>query len=230
MATSEKKRSSYFSPLELDILMRSYGKFESVFKKKSNIESVFKKKSNTAAAAKERESAWEKITARVNACNPTGEKRTWKQLKMKYKNIVQTANRKRASARKTGGGPPPPRLTEAEELAMSQTVGRPVAEGIPGGTSSSDMITQEPPALIRYSEGVLGLVDPCATLTDDEDDGTTMSAAFSMVSEREPERPTESMAGQQEEGPSTSTAQIDTVRYVFSKFQRLIQWNSCATV
>lgn len=37
--------------------MRSYGEFESVFKKKSN----------TAAAAKERESAWEKITARVNA-------------------------------------------------------------------------------------------------------------------------------------------------------------------
>lgn len=60
-----------------------------------------------------------------------------------------SANRKRADARKTGGGPPPPRLTEAEELAMSQTVGRPVAEGIPGGTSSSDMVTQEPPALIR---------------------------------------------------------------------------------
>nr|XP_057940784.1 uncharacterized protein LOC131137174 isoform X3 [Doryrhamphus excisus] len=95
-------------------------------------------------------------------------------------------NRKRASACKTGGGPPPPRLTEAEELAMSQTVGRPVAEGIPGGTSSSDMITQEPPVLIRYSEGVLGIVDPCATLT-------------------------QSMAGQQEEGPSTSTAQIDTL-------------------
>ena len=57
MATNERKRSTYFSPLALDILMHSYSEFEAVFKKKSN----------TAAAAKERESAWEKITVRVNA-------------------------------------------------------------------------------------------------------------------------------------------------------------------
>ena len=55
-----------------------------------------------------------------------------------------SANRKRADARKTGGGPPPPRFTEVEELAVSQTAGRPVAEGIPGGTSSLDRVTQDP--------------------------------------------------------------------------------------
>lgn len=76
---------------------------------------------------------------------------------------------------------------------MGQTVGRPVTEGIPGATSSLDTVTQEPPALIRCnrprpqtsfgpivyvnfpfmgssfvptgSEGVLGLMDPCAAST-----------------------------------------------------------------
>lgn len=58
MATaSDKKRCAYFSPAELDVLMQAYAEFEHVFKKKSN----------TAAAAKERELAWVKIAARVNA-------------------------------------------------------------------------------------------------------------------------------------------------------------------
>ena len=46
------------------------------------------------------------------------------------------ANRKNAEARQTGGGPPPAALTEAEEMALSQQSMRPVAEGIPGGSSS----------------------------------------------------------------------------------------------
>ncbi|KAK0151971.1 hypothetical protein N1851_006670 [Merluccius polli] len=78
---------------------------------------VFRKKSNTAAAAKERETAWEKIASRVNA--------------------------KKADARKTGGGPAPPPLTVAEELALSHNTGRPVAEGIPGGSSSSECTPQD---------------------------------------------------------------------------------------
>ncbi|KAK0155343.1 hypothetical protein N1851_002300 [Merluccius polli] len=114
---------------------------------------IFRKKSNTAAAAKQRETAWEKIASRVNACNPAGEKRTWQQLKMKYKNIVQTdfysANRKKADARKTGGGPAPPPLTVAEELALSHNTGRPVAEGIPGGSSSSECTPQDTSAFIK---------------------------------------------------------------------------------
>lgn len=42
MATSKMKRSAYFTPVELDILMHSYSEFEAAFRKKSN----------TAAAAK----------------------------------------------------------------------------------------------------------------------------------------------------------------------------------
>ncbi|KAK0150840.1 hypothetical protein N1851_008039 [Merluccius polli] len=69
MATG-KRRATFFNNVELEMLMHAYGEFQHDFRKKSN----------TAAATKERETA----------CNPAGEKRTWQQLKMKYKNIVQT--------------------------------------------------------------------------------------------------------------------------------------------
>ncbi|KAK0139203.1 hypothetical protein N1851_024130 [Merluccius polli] len=112
--TTEKKRSTYFSAMELEVLMLAYGEYDHIFRRNTN----------TAAAAKERETAWEK----KNCCPSQREKRTWKQLKMKHKNIIQKAIRKKAEARKMGGGPPPPPLTEAEELALSQNRGRPVAE------------------------------------------------------------------------------------------------------
>ena len=63
-------------------------------------------------------------------------------LKYKLKTNIEfcSANRKKAEARKTGGGPPPPPpQTEAEELALSQNRGHPVAEGIPGGSSSESV-------------------------------------------------------------------------------------------
>ena len=59
------------------------------------------------------------------------------------------ANRKKAEARKTGGGPPPPPLTEAEKMALSQNSGRPIAEGISGGSSSDPPTPQDTGAYIR---------------------------------------------------------------------------------
>ncbi|XP_053279056.1 uncharacterized protein LOC128440392 isoform X1 [Pleuronectes platessa] len=203
MATSGKQpRSSYFSPVELEILMTAYAESEHIFLKRSN----------TVAAAKARDLAWQEIADRVNACNPTGTKRTWQQLKMKYKNVVQTANRKKAEARKTGGGPPPPPLTEAEKMALSQNSGRPIAEGMSGGSSSDPPTPQVTGAYIRVTDGVICLVEPSA-ITDlhaVEDDEETLSAA----TEREDaERPAESHAGNYngEEGPSTSTAQLTSL-------------------
>ncbi|CAL8236066.1 unnamed protein product [Boreogadus saida] len=86
-------------------------------------EHIFLLKSNTMAAAKNRELAWEKIADRVNA--------------------------KKAKARKAGGGPPPPTLTEAEEMALSHNSGRPIAEGISGGSSSDPATSQDTGAYIR---------------------------------------------------------------------------------
>ncbi|XP_063350285.1 von Willebrand factor A domain-containing protein 5A-like isoform X2 [Pelmatolapia mariae] len=65
------------------------------------------------------------------------------------------ANRKKAEARKTGGGPPPPPLTEAEQLALSQNSGRPVAEGISAGTSSESITPQDTSAYIRVLDYAL---------------------------------------------------------------------------
>ncbi|XP_056598334.1 uncharacterized protein LOC130421137 isoform X5 [Triplophysa dalaica] len=196
MATArDKQRSVYFSPMELEVLLQAYGEYEPIFRKKSN----------TAAAAKERALAWEKIASRVNACNPSAIKRTWQQLKMKYKNIIQSANRKRAEARKTGGGPAPPPLTDAEEMALSLNTGRPVAEGIPGGSSSEPVSPQDTSAYIIYSDGKVSLVEPLVTTEPqavDEGDEETLSA--------DTERPTESMA-EQEEGPSNSDTQINAL-------------------
>ncbi|XP_062264162.1 uncharacterized protein LOC133971007 [Platichthys flesus] len=149
MATSGKQpRSSYFSPVELEILMTAYAE----------------------------------------------------------------TNRKKAEARKTGGGPPPPPLTEAEKMALSQNSGRPIAEGISGGSSSDPPTPQVTGAYIRVTVGVICLVEPSA-ITDlhaVEDDEETLSAA----TEREDaERPAESHAGNYngEEGPSTSTAQLTSL-------------------
>ena len=58
MATSGKQpRSSYFSPVELEILMTAHAESEHIFLKRSN----------TVAAAKVRDLEWQKIADRVNA-------------------------------------------------------------------------------------------------------------------------------------------------------------------
>ncbi|KAK0155341.1 hypothetical protein N1851_002298 [Merluccius polli] len=166
--TTETKRSTYFNALELEVLMLAYGEYEHIFRRRCN----------TTAAAKERETQGRKLLP-----ESTREKRTWKQLKMKHKNIIQNANRKKAEARKTGGGPPPPRLTEAEELALSQNRGRPVAEGIPGGRSSESVTPQD-----TIVDGVICLVQPPTETTEEEEDNEeTLSAATG----RDPEGPTE---------------------------------------
>ncbi|KAI7803160.1 putative myb/SANT-like DNA-binding domain-containing protein 4-like [Triplophysa rosa] len=116
----------------------------------------------------------------VNACNPSAIKRTWQQLKMKYQNIIQSANRKKAEACKTGGGPAPLPLTDAEEMALSLNTGRPVAEGIPGGSSSEPVTPQDTSTdIISYSDGNICLVEPLVTTEPqalDEGDEETLSA------------------------------------------------------
>lgn len=46
------------------------------------------------------------------------------------------ATKKKTEVAGTGGGPPPASFTPAEELALEINKGRPVLEGIEGGTSS----------------------------------------------------------------------------------------------
>ncbi|KAI7796082.1 hypothetical protein IRJ41_013654 [Triplophysa rosa] len=111
-------RASYFTAAEQQLLMEFY----------EEVKDTIRKKVNTNAIIKEREKAWQTIADRLNATNLTGHKRTWQQVKIKYKNILQAAHRTG-----TGGGPPSQDMTPAEELALHLNKGRPVIEGIQGG-------------------------------------------------------------------------------------------------
>ncbi|KAM9457325.1 uncharacterized protein Hap1MRO34_018559 isoform 4-T4 [Clarias gariepinus] len=126
MATKGKDRAAMFTATEQRLLLESYEEFKDVITKKGN----------TAAINKAREKGWQEIADRLNASNLSEGKRTWQQVKIKYKNIVQNATKKKTEVAGTGGGPPPASFTPAEELALEINKGRPVLEGIEGGTSS----------------------------------------------------------------------------------------------
>ncbi|KAI2646882.1 L-aspartate oxidase [Labeo rohita] len=119
----ERGRSLYFSAEEQTIIMQKYNEFKHVLQARSN----------TVSAAKAREDCWRKIADSVNATL--------------YHKRFLAANRKKCDGRKTGGGPPPPEYTVAEELALSNSEGRPIMDGISGarqsdpGAGSSKQVT-----------------------------------------------------------------------------------------
>ncbi|XP_032415261.1 uncharacterized protein LOC116717772 isoform X2 [Xiphophorus hellerii] len=190
---SSKKRSSYFTPLEQRVLLQAYEEHAHIFSKKSN----------KAAAAKARQAAWKSIAARVNACN-SGERRTWMQLKMKYKNMIQKANRKRAVARKIDSELLIPPLTEAEGLAITQSSPRPVSEGISADSSPEPGANQDTVTDAVY------VAEPSSTATGEEPafEDDVLSAA----TKKEAEIHTERKAGHYQDGvPPTSTARLDSL-------------------
>ncbi|XP_053369699.1 uncharacterized protein LOC128543329 isoform X4 [Clarias gariepinus] len=145
MATKGKDRAAMFTATEQRLLLETYEEFKDVITKKGN----------TAAINKAREKGWQKIADRLNASNLSEGKRTWQQVKIKYKNIVQNATKKKTEVAGTGGGPPPASFTPAEELALEINKGRPVLEGIEGGTSSK-MISPS----IRMTKDSVCFMDP----------------------------------------------------------------------
>ncbi|XP_048865807.1 myb/SANT-like DNA-binding domain-containing protein 4 isoform X3 [Brienomyrus brachyistius] len=116
----DRNRAPYFSVEEQRIILEKYEEFRGTFKAKSN----------TVGAAKERKACWQRIADSVNAYSANGVKRTWTQVKTKYKNIVQTANRKRGSVRQRGGGLL--QNTLVEELTLSNNEGSPLITGFQG--------------------------------------------------------------------------------------------------
>ncbi|KAF4088083.1 hypothetical protein AMELA_G00078750 [Ameiurus melas] len=62
-------------------------------------------------------------------------------------------------------------------MALSLNVGRPMAEGIPGGTSSEPVTPEDSSAFIKYSDGNICLLEPAVptepqTVEDDGDEET----------------------------------------------------------
>ncbi|XP_076010375.1 uncharacterized protein LOC143003513 [Genypterus blacodes] len=91
----KQERAHYFSSTEQDLLLKSYEE------EKSTLAS----KSNTVRASKQRKEAWQRIAEKINVENASGCKRTWQQVKNKYKNIMQTAKRRGVGVTKGEGAP-----------------------------------------------------------------------------------------------------------------------------
>ncbi|KAK2836096.1 hypothetical protein Q7C36_013965 [Tachysurus vachellii] len=95
----------------------------------------------------------------------TRPKRTWQQVKIKYKNILQNAVKKNTHRQGMGGGSPKADLTPAEDIALELNKGRPMLEGILGGKETSIGPSQD---ATRFSP---------AQAPDDADPGDGPSAA-----------------------------------------------------
>ncbi|KAM9522750.1 uncharacterized protein ACWYII_042793 isoform 3-T3 [Salvelinus alpinus] len=106
-----------------------------------------------------------------------GPKRTWQQVKIKYKNILQNAVKNNTHRQGTGGGSPKADLTPAEDMALELNKGRPVLEGIPGGKETSIGSSQDATRFIQVSGSTVFLLEPPAQAPDDADPGEGPSAA-----------------------------------------------------
>ncbi|KAK3568107.1 hypothetical protein QTP86_030881 [Hemibagrus guttatus] len=163
-----RERAAFFSPFEQEIILKTFEEYKAIITAKCN----------TAAAAKSRVEAWQKIADRLNDANPNNIKRTWQQVKIKYKNIVQCANRKRKQ--KFGEGLATSGFSPAEEVALWQIRGRPVIDGTILGLSSEQTggsvgrpIATEPESsatLIQTVPTILDCADEPAEHSDSEHD------------------------------------------------------------
>ncbi|XP_039550087.1 uncharacterized protein LOC120494822 [Pimephales promelas] len=198
-----KERAQFFSQGEQELLMEGYAEFQSLIKTTGN----------TSKSAKARREGWQKVADKLNAAS-AGPIRTWGQVKVKYKNILQNATKKKAE-KKTGGGPAPPQYTPAEELALGLNQNRPIVEGIPGGSSSSDpkpgtsssntfiTVLHNTPTLLPVPKQVVAeaYADREETLSDD---CPLEEEPESTPTERPTERPTE-------ESAQRSDTEVDSV-------------------
>lgn len=101
----KQERAHFFSPREQDLILRLY----------EEEKDVLTAKSNTTSASKLRVEAWQRIADRINAASDSGYRRSWQQVKVKHKNIVQSARRRRAEVMKTEEGSATPSMTSAED-------------------------------------------------------------------------------------------------------------------
>ncbi|KAM4524492.1 uncharacterized protein PAE49_000786 isoform 3-T3 [Odontesthes bonariensis] len=171
MAEKETKvRAVIFSSAEQKLLMELYEDYKGVITRNGN----------TVAINRARETAWQTIADRLNASNLNTQKRTGQQVKVKYKNIFQSATKKKTDASATGGGPPPESLTPAEELALSSNRGRLLVEGIEGGTSSASVAKSVREQYVEVMGDSICLINPQTTedIPDPCFDGPRISRAF----------------------------------------------------
>ncbi|KAF5890507.1 uncharacterized protein DAT39_019771 [Clarias magur] len=199
-----RERAAFFSPFEQEIILKAFEEHKAVITAKCN----------TAAAAKSRVEAWQNIADRLNAANPNNVKRTWQQVKIKYKNIVQCANRKRKQ--KFGEGLPTAGFSPAEKMALWQIRGRPVIDGTILGLSSEQTgisvgrhIATEPESSATLIQTVPAIPD-CAEEPTEHSDSEHDEKNIVVCSH--PEEGSEAYTSQEDPGPSGPSRPSDEDR------------------
>ncbi|XP_034160046.1 GT1 domain-containing protein isoform X2 [Pangasianodon hypophthalmus] len=188
-----RERAAFFSPFEQEIILKTFEEYKAIITAKCN----------TAAAAKSRVEAWQKIADRLNAANPNNVKRTWQQVKIKYKNIVQS-NRKRKQ--KFGEGLASSSFSPAEEVALWQIRGRPVIDGTILGLSSEQTGISVGRPIATEPESSANLIQTVPTILDCAEEPIERSDSEhdekNIVVCPHPEEGTEAYTSQEDPGPS----------------------------
>nr|XP_057916329.1 uncharacterized protein LOC131108912 [Doryrhamphus excisus]XP_057916330.1 uncharacterized protein LOC131108912 [Doryrhamphus excisus] len=171
-------RAAYFSPSEAEILMEVY----------EEVKEQIKMKGNTATIIKQRKKAWQSIADRLNALNMTQSPRTWQQVKIKYKNILQNV-KKKAHKKCSAGGSPKADITPAEDIALAENKAR-----ISEGTDTNICSSQNSNSFIKVSGSIVKL-EP--QIPDDADPGEGTNAVETDAVDDE----TSSLGSRKHEGP-----------------------------
>ncbi|XP_072289071.1 uncharacterized protein [Eucyclogobius newberryi] len=91
-----QERAHFFSTKEQELILKLY----------EEERDILTAKSNTSSASRLREEAWQRIADKINTASDSGYKRSWQQVKIKHKNIIQSARRRRTELMKNGFMPP----------------------------------------------------------------------------------------------------------------------------
>ncbi|KAM3611601.1 uncharacterized protein V6R79_021124 [Siganus canaliculatus] len=118
----KNERAHFFSSKEQELILKLY----------EEEREILTAKSNTTSASKLREEAWQRIADHINAVSDSGYKRTWQQVKVKHKNIVQTAKRRKVEVLRNEAGSATPSLASAEDDVLQHKDHRLRVEVLPG--------------------------------------------------------------------------------------------------
>ncbi|XP_029367451.1 uncharacterized protein LOC115049409 isoform X2 [Echeneis naucrates] len=141
----KQERAHFFSSKEQELILKLY----------EEEREILTAKSNTTSASKLREEAWQRIADKINAVSDSGYKRTWQQVKVKHKNIVQTAKRRRVELMRNDGDSTTPSLTSAEDDVLQHKDNRLRVEVLPGATCLEPLTGSDSPFISVSGHPVL---------------------------------------------------------------------------
>ncbi|KAM6943970.1 uncharacterized protein PEZ65_001899 [Lycodopsis pacificus] len=146
----KQERAHFFSSKEQELVLKLY----------EEERQILTAKSNTTSASKLREEAWQRIADQINVVTDSGYKRSWQQVKVKHKNIVQTAKRRQVEVMRDDGGTAMPSLTSAEEDVLQhkdnslrlEVLGGACIEPLTGSDSSFISVSGHPVLLLPVTK------------------------------------------------------------------------------